>query len=54
MGSYSLDIELEFPPLLSLRISFFSPSSQAWAAATVMKKHSDFTGGHKTESSLQK
>jgi hypothetical protein len=50
----SLYIELEFPQLLSLRISFFSPSSQAWAAATVMKKHSDFTGGHKTESSLQK
>lgn len=51
----SLDIDLEFPHLLSLRISFFSPSSQAWAAAaTVMKKHSDFTGGHKTESSLQK
>ena len=50
----SLYIELEFPQLLSPRISFFSPSSQAWAAATVMKKHSDFTGGHKTESSLQK
>ena len=50
----SLYIELEFPQLLSLRIFFFSPSSQAWAAAAVTKKHSDFTGGHKTESSLQK